>query len=110
MALSNDDLAKLQEMQTLTTQIEADIKSLGEFKKSLNEIIDRRDQLINLYESDWMELVDSDDLDDAQVQTIEKMVPEGSYSILNQDTIWDALNDLRTEYIDILKQLALMLD
>ena len=110
MALSNDDLAKLQEMQTLTTQIEADIKSLGEFKKSLNEIIDRRDQLINLYESDWMELVDSDDLEDSQVQTIEKMVPEGSYSILNQDTIWDALNDLRTEYIDILKQLALMLD
>ena len=106
MALSDKDFKKLQDMQALTAELEADIKTLASFKKYLNATAKRQEQLGQFYQEEWMELVDSEDFDEEQEAALKKMVKKGHYSILDQDTIWDALNGIQDQYSSLLKALV----
>ena len=106
MPLSPDDFAQLQEMQTLCTALEDDLRQLRKFGKFLSSVDERYRKLGALYQAHWMELSESADLDDNQRQQIQAMVAKGSYSVLDQDTIWNALSDTNQEYLRLLKSLA----
>ena len=106
MPLSPEDFALLQQMQTLCTELEADVKQLRQLGKLLNRMDERYKQLPAIYQAHWMALTESEDLDDSQRQQIKAMVAKGSYSILGEDTIWNVLGDTNQEYVRLLKALA----
>lgn len=106
MPLNHQDFVRLREMQTLCTQLEADVQQLAAFGKSLAAIDQRYKALATLYQAHWLRLSESKALSKAQCQQIEDMVAKGSYSVLGQDTIWNALSDTRAEYLRLLKSLA----
>ena len=106
MSLSKEDENKLVEMQQLCNQVEQDIVKINEFKDFLLEAGARFDALAEWYDEDWLRVIDSEEIDDEQTALVEGIVPEGHYSILNQDTIWDALTESRDAYVQLLKTLA----
>ena len=93
-------------MQTLCTALEDDLRQLRKFGKFLSSVDERYRKLGALYQAHWMELSESADLNDNQRQQIQAMVAEGSFSVLDQDTIWNALSDTNQEYLRLLKSLA----
>lgn len=107
MALSKKDQAKLEEMQRLCTAVEQDIIEIENFRQFFTQAFQRLIKLSEFYDKDWLRIVDSGKLDEAGVQAVEKLTKEGQYSILDEDTIWDALTDSRAVYIALLKDLAL---
>ena len=106
MPLPPDDFARLQEMQTLCTALEDDLRQLRKLGKFLSNVDSRYRKLGALYQAHWVELSESEDLDDNQRQQIQAMVAKGSYSVLDKDTIWNALTDTNQEYLRLLKSLA----
>lgn len=106
MPLSQKDLSTLQEMQTLCSELEADLTQMVAFKRYLGEVEVRHQKLSTLYESQWQRLTESEQLSAEEQAVIESMVREGHYSILGQDTIWNALYDTKAQYVELLKALA----
>lgn len=106
MPLTDKDFAKLARMQTLCTQLEADAGTLKAFINKLKNIEATRSELTQAYQEDWLTLTESGELSDTQYQQLNNMVANGGYSILAQDTIWDALSDVHAYYHKLLGMLA----
>ncbi|NLW71771.1 MAG: DUF4298 domain-containing protein [Chloroflexi bacterium] len=109
MALSKKDQAKLEEMQRLCTAVEQDIIEIENFRQYFVQASQRLEKLARLYDQDWLRIIESEKLDEADSQAIEKLIKEGHYSILDQDTIWNVLADSHALYITLLKDLALII-
>ncbi len=109
MPLDAQDLEILKNMQRLCTDLENDVRNLSAFNEYLQSVNERYETLGSLYESDWLRLSESEKLDAAQIRQVEAMVAEGGFSVLGQDTIWNALSDTRIEYVQLLKALAKMI-
>ena len=97
MALSDRDFGQLKVMQAACTQVEADAEALRDFSAKVAEIRARYQALSSTYQADWRRLADEASPSDAQQAELDAMVAEGGYSVLGQDTIWSALEDVRTE-------------
>lgn len=110
MLLPEQDFARLQAMQTACTQVENDARTLHAFAATLTSICTRYQTLSASYQADWQRLVDAVPLSERQQRILDGMVAEDSYSILGQDVIWNALEDVRTAIEMLRHVLALPLD
>lgn len=106
MPISQNDYDKLARMQVLAETATEDKRKIDEFIQFLEEVSQRQDELMDLYQEDWMRLVEDENLDEAQEEALQALVSEGQYSVLDQDTIWNALEELSDAQVNLLKYLA----
>lgn len=104
--MNDHDFATLLDMQQLCTALEEDARQINAFADVLSAIEQRQQRLSALYQADWLRLVEETSLTDAQQKRLDDALSQDSYSILGQDTIWNALSDIREGYILLLKSLA----
>lgn len=109
MPMKQADLDLLVEMQQLCSATENDLVELERIHQFLEERGARWKRLGELYQEEWPRLVDSEELDAEQTGLLAGMVPEGRYSILDQDTIWDATSELHGKLVAIMKLLVAQL-
>jgi hypothetical protein len=110
-----ETLKKINAMQDLCVQVEQDNQKIEEIASFLQEARTRHETLYRFYQEEWSELLYDENGDTKEViNTILKEhlkhIPQGHYSITNQDTLWDALNDHRLGLIDLLKTLVEIID
>ena len=112
MALPENDFTQLKDMQVACTQVEADARTLRDMVAAVESIRARYQSLSESYQADWQRLADDEKLSPSQRQQeeLDSMVAEGGYSVLGQDTIWNALEDVRSEIGALQKALAIPLD
>ncbi len=112
---SEDTLKTINKMQALCVQVELDNQKIEDFKAFLMTARSRHDQLLAFYHTEWAELLYDENGDtregmDEILKEHLKHIPDGHYSITDQDTIWDALSDHRLSLLDLLKTLTPMID
>lgn len=109
-------LNKLRAMQTLYARIDQDNKAIEAFTQFLIESKQRCDALSEFYENEWQDAVEEDDsrvekgLPSLGIEAYESSAPNGKYSILGEDTIWNALVDHRESLLKLLKTIVPMID
>ena len=103
-------LEKLIEMQALCHQVEADANKISEFIIFLQEADERRKGLADFLQEDWMFYYEDEENKEAWDKELEKHVAEDSFSILDEDTIWDALMDERQETLELLKTIVPLIE
>lgn len=106
---------RLIAMQTLCVQVEKDCEVIENFAAFLQEARKRQQELATFYEEEWMDLVYDGDINphpdaDALNETLIAHIPEGHYSIMGEDTIWNALVAHRFALLELLKTLVPMID
>ena len=106
MPLAQEDYEKLSKMQELTNLAIQDTRKIDEIIQYLEQVSQRQDELMDLYQEDWMRLVEDENLDEAQEEALQALVSDGQYSVLDQDTIWNALEELSDAQVNLLKYLA----
>lgn len=104
------NLDRLIEMQALCHQVEADADKISEFIVFIEEAQARKEKLAEFYQSEWMFYYEDEKNKEAWNKELEKHVAEDSFSILDEDTIWDALMDERLETIELLKTIVSTID
>ncbi len=112
---SKEILNQINAMQDLCIQVEQDNQKMDEIKSFLLEARERHEALFNFYHEAWQDLLYDENGDtkaglDEILKEHLKHIPEGHYSITNQDTLWDALSDHRLSLLELLKTLAPMID
>ncbi|MDO5687380.1 MAG: DUF4298 domain-containing protein [Neisseria sp.] len=103
MAMTKKDFDKLKQMQSLCAEVESDNKQLKQLLRLFKTADKRRDELQTLYENDWLHLVESEELSKEQRRELESLQAKGKYSILDQDTIWNALSDQYDLRVQLIK-------
>lgn len=109
-------LNKLRAMQTLYARIDQDNKAIEAFTQFLIESKQRCDALSEFYENEWLDVVGEDErrvekgLPSLGIEAYESSAPNGKYSILGEDTIWNALVDHRESLLKLLKTIVPMID
>lgn len=108
-------LNKLRAMQTLYARIDQDNKAIEDFTKFLIESKQRCDTLSEFYENEWQDVVEEDDsrvekgFPSLGIEVYESSEPNGKYSILGEDTIWNTLSENRQILLELLKTLVPMI-
>ena len=87
-------MVKLQQTEKLLEQCEQDLKHLREISKKIKLIEENQEDLIKYYETEYTK-----DIENPQLK-------HDKYGILDQDSIWNVLDDLRYEKIQLIKMLA----
>ena len=109
-------LNKLRAMQTLYARIDQDNKAIEDFTMFLIESKERCDTLSEFYENEWLDVVEEDDrrlekgLPSLGIEVYESSEPNGKYSILGEDTIWNTLFDHHDALIALLKTVVGMIE
>jgi len=109
-------LNKLRAMQTLYAQIDQDNKAIEAFTQFLIESKQRCDALSEFYENEWLDVVEEDEwrvekgLPSLGIEVYESSEPNGKYSILGEDTIWNTLSENRQILLELLKTLVPMIN
>jgi CMP-N-acetylneuraminic acid synthetase len=101
---------RLIEMQALCHLVEEDANKIGDFIAFIQEAEARKQKLADFYQSEWMFYYEDEKNKEAWDKELEKHVAEDSFSILDEDTIWDALQDERLEIVELLKTIAGMIE
>jgi hypothetical protein len=106
---------RLIAMQKLCLQVEQDCEAMDKCLTFLEEARKRQQELSSFYEEEWTNLVYDDDINpsaDADVlsEVLYEYIPEGHYSIMSEDTIWNALVDHRESLLNLLKTIVPMID
>lgn len=108
-------LKKINAMQDLCIQVEQDNQKMNEINSFLFKARERHETLLHFYQEEWLDLL-YDENGDTREEINELLkehlnqIPEGHYSITNQDTLWDALSNHRLSLLELLKTLAPMID
>ncbi len=97
MALPETDLAQRRAMQAACTQVEADGQALRDVAAMPAEIRARHRAFSSAYQADWLRLTEDQEPSNVQNAALQAAVADGAYPILGQDTIWNALEDLRSQ-------------
>lgn len=93
-------------MQSLCVQVEADHAALQRVLKAL-PAMQRRAQALSAYlHGPWLADVDAIAQVPKAEQRVHDAAPAGHYSVLAQDTIWDALTDADADVRALTKALA----
>ena len=101
---------RLIEMQALCHLVEEDANKISDFIAFIQETEARKQKLAEFYQSEWMFYYEDEKNKEAWNKELEKHVAEDSFSILDEDTIWDALMDERLETIELLKTIVSTID
>ena len=79
---------------------------MQELNQRLPDIRQRMSELLSYYQNDWMLDVEKIEQQPDLARRIDESVTEGHYSVLGQDTIWDALEQVRAVQVRLIKQLV----
>ena len=101
---------RLIEMQALCHLVEEDANKISDFIAFIQEAEARKQKLADFYQSEWMFYYEDEKNKEAWDKELEKHIAEDSFSILDEDTIWDALQDERLEIVELLKTIAGMIE
>ena len=93
MPLPDTDLKKMLAMQDLCDRIIDQSKALASAQKVIRSLNKDLRQLEDLYEKDWLAISSDKRLDRNDEQALAAAAKKGRYSVLGQDTIWNALQD-----------------
>ena len=106
MAISSEQRDKLLQMQVLCDRVidrTAALAATGSAIRALNKDLDA---LARLYQDDWLSICTSGKLSRRDERSLEEAAANGRYSILAQDTIWNALQDARELQLSLAKLLV----
>ena len=93
MALPDSHLKKLLSMQELCERIIDQTQARAANQKVIRALNKDLRELETLYEKDWLSLVSSQQISGKDEAALAAAVGKGRYSVLDQDTIWNALQD-----------------
>lgn len=94
------------DMQRLCEAVEADNTQLEALLSQLELMQQRSAQLDEFYQQRWLHGSEQLARDTAAMQRLQDLPASGHYSILGQDTIWDALSERQELIKTLLKHLA----
>ena len=106
MTVPDTDLNKLLAMQGLCDRIIDQTEALGSTDKVIRSLNKDLRELEMLYEKDWLALADDQRLSEDDQRVLAAAVPKGRYSVLDQDTIWNVLQDAYRLQIALTKLLV----
>ena len=106
MTVPDTDLNKLLAMQGLCDRIIDQTKALASTDKAIRSLNKDLRELEMLYERDWLTLAGDQRLSEEDQRALAAAVPKGRYSVLDQDTIWNALQDAYRLQIALTKLLV----
>lgn len=98
---TKSELERINDMQGLHTEVARDVQAIQAMVNELPEIKKRADKLQMYYQTQWQEDEETITKDDSALEAHQHLVPEGEYSILGQDTLWNTFE----EYADANKAL-----
>jgi hypothetical protein len=112
---SNKQLKRLIAMQALCVQVEQDNEKIYALSEFLEEARKRQTELQDFYQDEWHDFLfdkDGEEKKDAEAlgEALCKYIPEGHYSILGEDTIWNTIVDHRDALLKLLKTIVPMID
>lgn len=84
----------LKNTEKLLEQCEKDLNRLRDIFTEIKKLEDNQDKLVEYYETNYMADVENPKLKNEK------------YRVLDQDSIWNVLDDLRYEKIQLIKILA----
>lgn len=97
MALPETDFAQRRAMQAACTHEGADGQGLRDVATMPVEIPARHRAFSSAYQADWLRLTEDQEPSNVQNAALQAAVADGAYPILGQDTIWNALEELRSQ-------------
>lgn len=80
-------------MQELCDRITDQTRALAATQKAIRTLNKDLRELESLYEKDWLALVSDKRIDAQDEEALTASSKKGCYSVLGQDTIWNALQD-----------------
>ena len=104
MALLPEQLQRLLAMQTLCERVEGTAQELEAAVQKIAVLQQEADTLQDFYQHEWLELISDERLSDADRQAVQSAAT--GYSVLGQDTSWDALEQVRAVQVRLIKQLV----
>ena len=104
MALLPEQLQRLLAMQTLCERVEGTAQELEAAVQKIVVLQQEADTLQDFYQHEWLELISDERLSDADGQAVQSEAR--GYPVLGQDTIWDALEQVRAVQVRLIKQLV----
>ena len=106
MSLPDTDLKKLLAMQELCDRVIEQTKALASTQKAIRSLNKDLRQLEVLYEKDWLAISSGTRINKNDEQALAAAAKKGGYSVLGQDTIWNALQDAYQVQIALTKLLV----
>lgn len=106
MAIRKIDLQKLVEMQALCDKIIDQTEALAPTLKTVRSLNKDLRQLEVFYDKDWLQIYSDKRLTDSDHETLLSYVKDGRYSILGEDTIWNAFCAAREIQLSLAKLLV----
>lgn len=97
---------RLQRAQALCVRVEADHAELTRLLRALPAMQRRHDALARYYDAHWLADVQALQAQPDAERRLLDATPDGHYSVLAEDTIWDALSDAREAVQRAIKALA----
>jgi hypothetical protein len=104
MALLPEQLQRLLAMQTLCERVEGTAQELEAAVQKIAVLQQEAQALQDFYQHEWLELISDERLSEADRQAVQSAAT--GYSVLGQDTIWDALEQVRAVQVRLIKQLV----
>ncbi len=106
MALQTMDFQQLVEMQVLCDKVLDQTEALALALETAQALHQGLKQLEDFYDRDWLRIYSDERLTDADHAALRPHIQDGRYSILSQDTIWDALQAARQAQLSLAKLLV----
>ncbi|MGH8054799.1 MAG: DUF4298 domain-containing protein [Stenotrophomonas sp.] len=106
MALQKNDLQLLIEMQALCDKVLDQTEALAPMLETVDTLNHDIKRLEAFYDKDWLRLHDDKQLTDSDHEALRPHIKDGRYSILAQDTIWDAFVTAREIQLSLTKLLV----
>ncbi|MDO5674552.1 MAG: DUF4298 domain-containing protein [bacterium] len=106
MPLPETDLKKLLAMQDLCDRIIDQTKALAATQKAIRSLNKDLRKLESLYEKDWLSIVSDKRISGKDEAALAAAVKKGRYSVLGQDTIWNALQEAYQVQVALTKVLV----
>lgn len=106
MSFPANQLQHLHDMQALCDEIIDQTKALDATRKLIRALNRNLRNLQDFYEQHWLALAQDKRLSESDVRALESAIAKGRYSILDQDTIWNALQDAHHTQMAVLKVLV----
>lgn len=92
--------------QNLCDEVIDQTRALAQTRTLMRSLNRNLAALAEFYDGDWLAISASKHLTDDDERLIQEAAAKGRYSILAQDTIWDALQDARQAQLALTRLLA----
>ena len=104
--MESADLQQVIRMQGVCDRVIGQAEALGAVVEAIASLNRDIRELEAFYQGDWLRLHDAPAPEGEARAALLGSIAPGNYSILSQDTIWDALQNARRVQLALLKRLA----